>query len=165
MVAKRQCSFCAGEIEPGRGVMFVKRDGSVFYFCSGTCRKHQLTYHRVGHQWKWTRAHALKVEQAKGTHVAAAKPGAKPGAKPAAPAATKPKVVVPAKPAAPKGSSAPATKPAAPKPSAAPATVNKTAPAAAPAAAAAKPAAPKPAPVAKKPTPAAEPKKDEKPAA
>ncbi len=60
MVVKRQCAFCAGEIEPGRGLMYVKRDGSVFYFCSGTCRKHQVTYHRVGHRLRWTRAHSLR---------------------------------------------------------------------------------------------------------
>jgi large subunit ribosomal protein L24e len=62
MVVRRTCSFCAEEIEPGTGLMFVKRDGSVFYFCSGTCRKHQLELHRVGHRLKWTRAHAIKVE-------------------------------------------------------------------------------------------------------
>jgi large subunit ribosomal protein L24e len=60
MVVKRQCSFCAQEIEPGTGAMFVKRDGTVFHFCSGSCRKQQLHLHRVGHRFKWTRAHALK---------------------------------------------------------------------------------------------------------
>ena len=60
MVVKRQCSFCAQEIEPGTGSMFVKRDGSVFHFCSGSCRKQQLHLGRVGHRFKWTRAHALK---------------------------------------------------------------------------------------------------------
>ncbi len=60
MVVKRQCSFCAQEIEPGTGSMFVKRDGTVFHFCSGSCRKQQLHLGRVGHRFKWTRAHALK---------------------------------------------------------------------------------------------------------
>jgi len=60
MVVKRQCSFCAAEIEPGTGSMFVKRDGTVFHFCSGSCRKQQLHLGRVGHRFKWTRAHALK---------------------------------------------------------------------------------------------------------
>jgi large subunit ribosomal protein L24e len=60
MVVKRQCSFCAQEIEPGTGAMFVKRDGTVFHFCSGSCRKQQLHLGRVGHRFKWTRAHALK---------------------------------------------------------------------------------------------------------
>jgi large subunit ribosomal protein L24e len=60
MVVKRQCSFCSSEIEPGTGAMFVKRDGTIFHFCSGSCRKQQLHLGRVGHRFKWTRAHALK---------------------------------------------------------------------------------------------------------
>ena len=60
MVVKRQCSFCAREIEPGTGMMFVKRDGTVFHFCTASCRKQQLHLHRVGHHFKWTRAHELK---------------------------------------------------------------------------------------------------------
>ncbi|NNN17492.1 MAG: hypothetical protein HKL79_03945 [Thermoplasmata archaeon] len=68
MVVKRQCSFCADEIEPGTGMMFVKRDGTVYNFCSGSCRKQQLHLGRVGHRRKWTRAHAQKkaTEQAGG---------------------------------------------------------------------------------------------------
>ena len=60
MVVKRQCSFCAREIEPGTGMMFVKRDGTVYHFCTASCRKQQLHLHRVGHHFKWTRAHELK---------------------------------------------------------------------------------------------------------
>ena len=60
MVVKRQCSFCANEIEPGTGTMFVKRDGTVYHFCSSSCRKQQLNLGRVGHRHKWTRAHAMK---------------------------------------------------------------------------------------------------------
>jgi large subunit ribosomal protein L24e len=60
MVVKRQCSFCAAEIEPGTGSMYVKRDGTVFHFDSSSCRKQQLGLGRVGHRLKWTRAHALK---------------------------------------------------------------------------------------------------------
>jgi large subunit ribosomal protein L24e len=60
MVVKRQCSFCAQEIEPGTGMMFVKRDGTVYHFCSSSCRKQQLHLGRVGHRFKWTRAHELK---------------------------------------------------------------------------------------------------------
>ena len=60
MVLKRQCSFCAGEIEPGTGTMYVKRDGTVFHFCTSSCRKQQMGLGRVGHRLKWTRAHTLK---------------------------------------------------------------------------------------------------------
>lgn len=113
MVVKRQCSFCANEIEPGTGIMYIKRDGAVYYFCSGSCRKHQFKLNRVGHRLKWTRAHILKRESAKSGHVPASK------------AATPAKTVAPAKPAAtPKPAVAKAAAPApkaatpAPKPAA-----------------------------------------------
>jgi large subunit ribosomal protein L24e len=60
MVVHRTCSFCAGEIEPGTGQLFVKRDGSLFSFCSSSCRKQQMGLGRVGHRLRWTRAHELK---------------------------------------------------------------------------------------------------------
>jgi len=84
MVVKRQCSFCASEIEPGTGSMFVKRDGTVFHFCTSSCRKQQLHLGRVGHRLKWTRAHSLKR--------AAEQSSAERAAAPAAPAAPGPRV-------------------------------------------------------------------------
>jgi large subunit ribosomal protein L24e len=107
MVVKRSCSFCAGEIEPGTGAMFIKRDGTVFHFCSSSCRKQQLHLGRVGHRLKWTRAHAIKrlTEQSSAAGKAA---GAKskaatgrPAQKPAAPAAGK-EAPAPAIPSPPK---------------------------------------------------------------
>jgi large subunit ribosomal protein L24e len=130
MVVKRQCSFCAGEIEPGTGTMYVKRDGTVFHFCTSSCRKQQLNLGRVGHRLKWTRAHALKraAEQA-GSKTAEAKAAARrrpikaptapptpapsvPPVAPAAPAAAVPAAPAPATPAKAKKekSSAPAKK-------------------------------------------------------
>ncbi len=60
MVVHRTCSFCAGEIEPGTGQLFVKRDGSLYAFCSSSCRKQQMGLGRVGHRLRWTHAHELK---------------------------------------------------------------------------------------------------------
>jgi len=143
MVVKRQCSFCAREIEPGTGMMFVKRDGTVFNFCTSSCRKQQLNLGRVGHRFKWTRAHELKraadrssaqrgpaapsAPRAGRTHpgrrLTAAAPAAPPAvvAAPAAPAAeTAPtEAPVSAEPAAP--APAPATKPRRPRKKAEPA--------------------------------------------
>ena len=94
MVVKRQCSFCAEEIEPGTGMMFVKRDGTVFHFCSSSCRKQQLNLGRVGHRFKWTRAHSLKraAERSTAERAPAAPPAPAKAARPrrketAAPAA------------------------------------------------------------------------------
>lgn len=141
MVVKRQCSFCAAEIEPGTGMMFVKRDGSIFHFCTSSCRKQQLHLGRVGHRLKWTRAHALK--KAADRSAAAARPT---GAKPA------------------RGSKRPQPTPApapavAPEPKAAPAAPAEPVAAAPSAGEESKPkATPKPRPRAKKP--AAEKAKD-----
>jgi large subunit ribosomal protein L24e len=101
MVVKRQCSFCAAEIEPGTGMMFVKRDGTVFHFCTSSCRKQQLHLGRVGHRLKWTRAHALKraAEQSSAERAAAPKtaaPTAKPKPRARAPTAAPPKAAEPA---------------------------------------------------------------------
>jgi large subunit ribosomal protein L24e len=101
MVVKRQCSFCASEIEPGTGTMYVKRDGTVFHFCSSSCRKQQLHLGRVGHRFKWTRAHALKVSA---DRAGAAKPSAAPAPAPRvsgkrpSPKARKPPSELPAAP-------------------------------------------------------------------
>ena len=88
MVVKRQCSFCAQEIEPGTGSMFVKRDGTVFHFCSGSCRKQQLHLGRVGHRFKWTRAYELKraAERSSAERAPAAPASSAGRRRPAAPA-------------------------------------------------------------------------------
>ncbi|MEM1683358.1 MAG: 50S ribosomal protein L24e [Ignisphaera sp.] len=39
MVVKRNCSYCANEIEPGTGLMFVRNDGTIMWFCSSKCFK------------------------------------------------------------------------------------------------------------------------------
>ena len=33
----RTCSFCNKEIEEGTGKMYVKKDGSIYFFCSSKC--------------------------------------------------------------------------------------------------------------------------------
>jgi large subunit ribosomal protein L24e len=123
MVVKRQCSFCASEIEPGTGTMFVKRDGTVFHFCTSSCRKQQLELGRVGHRFKWTRAHALKraadrssAERAGAAASRAAAASAPAPKAPPAPAAPAGPAETPVEPAA----AAPAKKPRARKKPAAP---------------------------------------------
>ena len=86
MVVKRQCSFCAQEIEPGTGMMFVKRDGTVYHFCSSSCRKQQLHLGRVGHRFKWTRAHELKRAADRSSAASRSEPRAAPKGSAGAPA-------------------------------------------------------------------------------
>ncbi|HTP54430.1 MAG TPA: 50S ribosomal protein L24e [Thermoplasmata archaeon] len=115
MVVKRQCSFCAREIEPGTGTMFVKRDGTVFHFCSSSCRKQQLLLGRVGHRFKWTRAHELKraAERSSAERGSAPKPAPAPRPGRHRPAEKAPEAPPPPAPAE---ASAPAPEPAAPTP-------------------------------------------------
>ena len=54
MVERRVCSFCGKEIEPGTGRMYVKKDGSVLYFCSSKCYKNMMELKRVPRRVTWT---------------------------------------------------------------------------------------------------------------
>lgn len=58
MVLKRYCSFCGNEIEPGTGKMYVRKDGSILYFCSSKCQKNMLELGRSPKNVAWTRAYA-----------------------------------------------------------------------------------------------------------
>ena len=48
------CTFCGKEIPPGTGVMYVKNDGTVFWFCSRKCRVSHLVFKRDPRKFKWT---------------------------------------------------------------------------------------------------------------
>ncbi|HID74207.1 MAG TPA: 50S ribosomal protein L24e [Thermoplasmata archaeon] len=48
------CSFCGVQIEPGTGRMFVKRDGTVFHFCSKKCYKNMIVLKRVPRRTRWS---------------------------------------------------------------------------------------------------------------
>ena len=50
------CTFCDSEIEQGSGLMFVKKDGTVSYFCSSKCKRNALNLKREGRRQKWTPA-------------------------------------------------------------------------------------------------------------
>ncbi len=58
MVERRTCSFCGNDIEPGTGKMFIKKDGTVFYFCQNKCQKNLLKLGRVPHRTRWTTRYA-----------------------------------------------------------------------------------------------------------
>jgi len=58
MVERRTCSFCGNGIEPGTGKMYIKKDGTVYYFCQNKCQKNLLKLRRVPHRTRWTRRYA-----------------------------------------------------------------------------------------------------------
>ena len=55
MPERRICSFSHEEIEPGTGIMFVKRDGSVLWFKDSKARKNMLQLGRNPRIMKCTR--------------------------------------------------------------------------------------------------------------
>ena len=55
MVEQHVCSFCGIPLEPGTGKMLIKKDGSIFYFCSTKCENNQKIG-RVPRRVRWTNA-------------------------------------------------------------------------------------------------------------
>ena len=55
MVDTRMCSFCGEGIEPGTGKMFIRRDGTIFFFCSSKCQNNSRLG-RVPRRVRWTQA-------------------------------------------------------------------------------------------------------------
>ena len=55
MVERRVCSFCGVEIEPGTGTMYIKKDGTVFYFCKHKCQKNMLDLKRIPRRVQWSK--------------------------------------------------------------------------------------------------------------
>ena len=51
----RTCSFCHKEIEEGTGKMYVKKDGSIYFFCSSKCGKNMIKLGRVSRKVKWVK--------------------------------------------------------------------------------------------------------------
>ena len=52
MPEQRICSFTNEEIEPGTGMMYVKRDGSVYWFRDSKSRKNMLKLKRNARRLK-----------------------------------------------------------------------------------------------------------------
>ena len=59
MVEKRDCSFCGRPIEPGTGKLYVKKDGTKYWFDSSKCKANMVGLKRVARNVKWT-AHYTK---------------------------------------------------------------------------------------------------------
>jgi len=55
MVKVKKCSFCAYDIPIGRGVMFVKRDGTILNFCTNKCKKAMINYKKNPRKTRWTK--------------------------------------------------------------------------------------------------------------
>jgi len=64
MVKKYSCSFCGADIEPGTGMIYVKNDGSLLYFCSSKCRRNALLLRRRARKLKWTELYEGRLRRA-----------------------------------------------------------------------------------------------------
>jgi large subunit ribosomal protein L24e len=64
MVERRICSFCGQEIEPGTGRIHVRKDGTVFQFCTSKCYKNMIELKRVPRRTAWT-AQFFREKEAK----------------------------------------------------------------------------------------------------
>jgi large subunit ribosomal protein L24e len=61
MPTRRVCSFCGKDIAPGTGKMFVKKDGTIFYFCSSKCQRNQVHLKRVPRRVRWSKRYVKQV--------------------------------------------------------------------------------------------------------
>ena len=50
----RTCPYCGREVEPGTGLMYVKNDGTILWFCSSKCFK-SWKMGRDPRKLKWTK--------------------------------------------------------------------------------------------------------------
>ncbi|HLC59194.1 MAG TPA: 50S ribosomal protein L24e [archaeon] len=49
-----KCSFCGGNLGLGRGKMYVKNTGEIFYYCSSKCQNN-FKMGRSSKKLKWSR--------------------------------------------------------------------------------------------------------------
>ncbi|MEM3445037.1 MAG: 50S ribosomal protein L24e [Thermoplasmata archaeon] len=61
MPATKTCSFCGNPIEPGTGKMFIRKDGTIYNFCSRRCQRNLLEFGRNPRKLKWTSVYARGV--------------------------------------------------------------------------------------------------------
>ncbi|MFO7795140.1 MAG: 50S ribosomal protein L24e [Promethearchaeati archaeon] len=59
MPKTNNCNFCGYQIPIGRGIMYVKRDGSILHFCSNKCRKAMLVQKKNPRKTRWTKFYNL----------------------------------------------------------------------------------------------------------
>lgn len=55
MPTKHQCSFCGKEFLHGEGLLYVRKDGIIHWFCSRKCRTYMLEHKKDPRKLKWTK--------------------------------------------------------------------------------------------------------------
>ncbi len=59
-----KCTFCGKDMNKGTGMMYIKKDARVFYFCSTKCEKNMLKLERKPRTTRWTKEY-IKNKKAK----------------------------------------------------------------------------------------------------
>lgn len=65
MPRPRRCSFCGDEFPAGTGLMYVRNDGTILWYCSSKCRKSSVDMRRDSRRLKWTQYYG-KEEKGRG---------------------------------------------------------------------------------------------------
>ncbi|MFQ5762227.1 MAG: 50S ribosomal protein L24e [Candidatus Bathyarchaeia archaeon] len=60
MARPHLCAFCGREFPHGYGMLYVRNDGSLLWYCSNKCRKSSLQLHRDSRKLKWTSYYGKK---------------------------------------------------------------------------------------------------------
>ncbi|HDD40210.1 MAG: 50S ribosomal protein L24e [Thaumarchaeota archaeon] len=55
-----KCAFCGREFLHGKGILYVKKDGTQLWFCSRKCRVSMIDFHRDPRKFKWTEKYSPK---------------------------------------------------------------------------------------------------------
>lgn len=58
-----KCTFCGSEIPKGKGIMYIKNDGKVLYFCSRKCEKNMLVLGRKARNVTWTEEYKKQKQE------------------------------------------------------------------------------------------------------
>lgn len=61
MPTTHRCAFCGKEFLHGKGILYVKNDGSRLWFCSRRCRVSMIEFKRDPRKLKWTEKYALEA--------------------------------------------------------------------------------------------------------
>jgi len=56
MPTMHRCAFCGREFPHGIGMLYVKRDGSMLWFCSRKCRVYMVEQRKDPRRLRWTAA-------------------------------------------------------------------------------------------------------------
>jgi large subunit ribosomal protein L24e len=63
MPKTHRCTFCGKSFPQGTGLMYVKNDGTIYWFCSSKCRKSLLKLKRDARKFKWTAYHGKEEKR------------------------------------------------------------------------------------------------------